>query len=65
MRREESSANPEKQPGHDDANAEPGNGTAGPGDPGYEGVTNVGDEGANPDDAADRVTPDPAVQSDG
>ena len=59
MRREESSANPEKRPDHDDANPDPGNGAASPGEPGYDGVTNVGDEGA------ERVTEDPGIQSDG
>jgi hypothetical protein len=62
MRREESSANPDKQPGHDDANADPGNGAAGPGQPGYEGVTNVGDDAGV---EADRVTEEPEVQSGG
>ena len=32
MRREESSANPDKAEGHDDANANPGSGASGPGD---------------------------------
>ena len=74
MRREESSANPDKEPGHDDANADPGNGASGPGEHGYGGETNVGDdagadvpEGTDP--AArylgDKVTPDPHIQSDG
>ena len=64
MRREESSANPEKQPGHDDANVDPGNGASGPGDPGYDGETNVGDEGAS-DFEGDKVTEDPETQSGG
>lgn len=74
MRREESSANPEKQPGHDDANVDPGNGASGPGDPGYDGETNVGDDAgvdvaSGTDPAArylgDRVTGGPEVQSSG
>lgn len=67
MRREESSANPEKQPGHDDANADPGNGASGPGDPGYDGETNVGDDAGLVDASGegDRVTPEPEVQSGG
>jgi hypothetical protein len=79
MRREESSANPEKRPGHDDANADPGNGASGPGEPGDRGDTNISDGGeglvdieekaaAGVDPAAphlqDRVTEDPATQAD-
>ena len=36
MRREESTANPEKEPGHDDANANPGTGASGPGERAYD-----------------------------
>lgn len=41
-----SPTNPDKQPDHDDANAQTGTGTAGPGHPGYDGATTTGDEGA-------------------
>ena len=46
MRREESSANPEKAPGEDDANANPGSGASGPGERAYAWEALVrGDEG--------------------
>jgi hypothetical protein len=44
MRREESSANPEKEPGHDDANANPGSGASGPGERAYDEESLVGDD---------------------
>jgi hypothetical protein len=44
MRREESSANPEKEPGHDDANANPGTGASGPGERAYDEESLVGDD---------------------
>ena len=56
MRREESPANPEKQPGHDDANANPGSGASGPGERAYDEESLVGD---------DPVGEDPERQSDG
>ena len=49
MRREESSANPEKEPGHDDANANPGTGASGPGEHGYDSESGVGDDGSGPE----------------
>ena len=57
MRREESSANPEKEPGHDDANANPGSGASGPGERAYDEESLVGD------DPGPEV--DPARQEDG
>jgi hypothetical protein len=75
------SANPEKRPGHDDANADPGNGASSPGDAGYDGERGAGaDVGSGDDDLerkaaagedpaarylGDQVTGDPAAQSDG
>ena len=59
MRREESSANPEKEPGHDDANANPGSGASGPGERAYDEESLVGD------DAGTDVQEDPARQEDG
>jgi hypothetical protein len=54
--RHESSANPEKEPGHDDANANPGSGASGPGERAYDEESLVGDES---------VADDPAEQADG
>jgi hypothetical protein len=74
VRRDERSPNAEKQPGHDDANANPGTGASGPGDPGYEGRSGVDDDGgeAGVDLEASRRAvreqgpeADPANQSDG
>ena len=46
MRREESSANPEKAPGEDDANANPGTGASGPGERAYDAESQIsGDDG--------------------
>jgi hypothetical protein len=59
MRREESPANPEKQPGHDDANANPGSGASGPGERAYDEESLVGD------DAGAEEPVDPERQSDG
>ncbi|CAN5550367.1 hypothetical protein BH18ACT1_BH18ACT1_13030 [soil metagenome] len=73
MRREESSANPDKQPGHDDANVNPGSGASGPGEAGYSEESQVsGDGGEAAIDleekrAAVEADPaaDPAQQADG
>lgn len=54
--RHESSANPEKEAGHDDANANPGSGASGPGERAYDEESLVGDES---------VVVDPTEQSDG
>jgi hypothetical protein len=54
--RHESSANPAKEPGHDDANANPGSGASGPGERAYDEESLVGDES---------VADQPAEQEDG
>ncbi len=45
MRRDESSANPEKAPGYDDANANPGSGASGPGERAYDHESQVSGDG--------------------
>jgi hypothetical protein len=74
MRREESTANPEKAPGHDDANANPGTDASGPGERAYEAESQVsGDDGEAALDAEEKrsamehdpVADDPASQADG
>jgi hypothetical protein len=73
MRREESSANPEREPGHDDANANPGSGASGPGERAYDQESLVsGDEGEAALDVEEKrsamehdpVANDPASQAD-
>lgn len=65
MQRDESSANPEKQVGHDDANASPGTGTSGPGDPGYDGQSQVnvvgGEAEIDLEDKARQMEMDPSA----
>lgn len=57
-----SPTNPDKEPDHDDANAQTGSGTGGPGHAGYEGATTVGDEGAvDLDEARRAVEEDPGA----
>jgi len=74
MRREESSANPDKAEGHDDANANPGTGASGPGERAYSAESQVnGDDGeaaleveeARSAMEHDPVANDPARQADG
>lgn len=69
MRREESSANPDKQPGQDDANANPGTGASGPGEPGYSGESGVNEAGGEAEiDLEEKrraVEQDPGSQSGG
>ena len=53
----------DKRTGDDDANAGTGEGSAGPGDPGYAGETTVGDEGAAATDVdakRERMMSDPS-----
>ena len=73
MRREESSANPEKEAGHDDANANPGSGASGPGERAYDQESLVsGDDGEAAIDIEEKrnamehdpVANDPARQED-
>ena len=73
MRREDSSANPDKAPGHDDANANPGTGASGPGERAYDSESQVsGDEGEAAIDVEEKrsamehdpVANDPANQAD-
>jgi hypothetical protein len=73
MRREESSANPEKEAGHDDANANPGSGASGPGERAYDQESLVsGDDGEAALDVEEKrsamehdpVANDPASQAD-
>jgi hypothetical protein len=73
MRREESSANPDKAAGHDDANANPGTGASGPGERGYDTESQVsGDDGEAALDVEEKrsamehdpVANDPANQAD-
>ena len=73
MRREESSANPEKEAGHDDANANPGSGASGPGERAYDSESQVsGDDGEAAIDVEEKrsamehdpVANDPASQAD-
>ncbi len=43
---DDDSPNPDKQPGHDDANVNPGSGASGPGEAGYSSESTVsGDDG--------------------
>ena len=73
MRREESSANPDKADGHDDANANPGTGASGPGERAYDSESLVsGDDGEAALDVEEKrsamehdpVANDPANQAD-
>ena len=73
MRREESSANADKEPGHDDANANPGSGASGPGERAYDHESLVsGDDGEAALDVEEKrsamehdpVANDPARQED-
>jgi hypothetical protein len=73
MRREESSANPDKEAGHDDANANPGTGASGPGERAYDSESQVsGDDGEAALDVEEKrsamehdpVANDPANQAD-
>jgi hypothetical protein len=73
MRREESSANPEREAGHDDANANPGTGASGPGERAYDSESLVsGDDGEAALDVEEKrsamehdpVANDPARQED-
>jgi hypothetical protein len=71
--RHESSANPEKEAGHDDANANPGSGASGPGERAYDEESLVsGDDGEAAIDVEEKrsamehdpVANDPARQED-
>jgi hypothetical protein len=73
MRREESSASPEKAPGEDDVNANPGTGASGPGERAYDAESQVsGDDGEAAIDVEEKrsamehdpVANDPARQED-
>jgi hypothetical protein len=73
MRREESSANPEKAPGEDDADANPGTGASGLGERAYDAESQVsGDDGEAAVDVEEKrsamehdpVANDPARQED-
>jgi hypothetical protein len=73
MRREESSANPDKAAGEDDVNANPGSGASGPGERAYDSESQVsGDDGEAALDVEEKrsamehdpVANDPANQAD-